>query len=308
MKVLQTLEEKHRIAEEIAGVPITWQADGLKGYMLCPMADAHTKPTKDNHTICYLDGVPTFFCWHQSCKEWVETANTELREKVDERSPAERKADAEIRVGRAQAQAASDSFRRNLDQIIAEYRWDEIFAGPRWNLQESFAHFLSLWQPDDHIWIGEIWDTGVNEKKNNSFHFASVAEWKSRQVNRYANHFTTGSTFKQGSVDRIKSNIVETPYVVVEFDSLSPDPEANKRMGAALLNYLHKLAALDLVMVVDSGNKSVHGWFRNNFSEQEKFFLRQIGADPQSMRPSQPVRLPGAIRSNGRMQHLLWIA
>ena len=109
------------------------------------------------------------------------------------------------------------------------------------------------------------------------------------------------------SVDRITTNIAKTPYTIVEFDSLSPNPETNKRRGAAILKYLAS-HGLNLVMVVDSGNKSVHGWFRNDLKEEDMFFLRQIGADPQSMRPSQPVRLPGGIRSNGKIQHLLWIA
>lgn len=207
---------------------------------------------------------------------------------------------------RVQAQVVSDNFRRNLGQIITKYRWDEIFERPKPQPRDSFLSFLSLWQPNDYIWIGDVWDTGVSDKKNKSFHFATTAEWKSRQVNLYANHYATGSSFKSGSVDRITSNI-KTPYTIVEFDSLSPDPETNKRMGAALLKYLREVGKFDLAMVVDSGNKSVHGWFHNTLSEEDRFFLRQIGADPQSMRASQPVRLPGGIRQNGKIQHLLWI-
>jgi hypothetical protein len=62
-------------------------------------------------------------------------------------------------------------------------------------------------------------------------------------------------------------------------------------------------------MVVDSGNKSLHGWFEMNekITEQQRFFLRQLGADVNTMRPSQPVRLPGAIRDNGNVQSILWL-
>jgi hypothetical protein len=307
VKAPQTLEEKHKIAEEIVGVPIRWEPDGRRGFMICPMADAHTKPTKDTHTICYLDGVPTFFCWHQSCKEWIEVANTELREKLDDKSSEDKARDAQVRAARVQSQVVSDSFRRNLSEIITKYKCDDIFEGPKPQPRDSFLRFLSLWESNDYIWIGDVWDTGVSDKKDNRSHFATVVEWKSRQVNLNANHYATASSFNPGSVDRITTNIAKTPYTIVEFDSLSPNPETNKRRGAAILKYLAS-HGLNLVMVVDSGNKSVHGWFRNDLKEEDMFFLRQIGADPQSMRPSQPVRLPGGIRSNGKIQHLLWIA
>jgi hypothetical protein len=113
--------------------------------------------------------------------------------------------------------------------------------------------------------------------------------------------------FLPGTVDRITKQVRQTPYLVVEFDSLDQNKQENRRKGAALLNYLRQ--SLDLKMVVDSGNKSIHGWFEMNkkVTEQERFFLRQLGADINSMRPSQPVRLPGAIRDNGNVQSVLWM-
>jgi hypothetical protein len=308
MRPKQTLKDRHRIAEEILGVPVEWESD-VRGCLECPMRHAHTTPTKRGHTIVYLDGVPTIFCWHQSCRDWVKLANTELREKLDERSSEDKARDAEARTAKQAALQASDNLRRSLPEIIKAWQWDSILNDrPKLTPSESFQKFLTLWNDSDVIWIGDVWDTGVNEKKDKSYHFATVGTWKTRKLNMYANHYTTGSSFKPGSVDRITSNIGGAPYTIVEFDSLSPDPEINKRRGAALINYLYKVGGLDLVMVVDSGNKSIHGWFRNSLTAEDKFFLRQIGADPQSMRPSQPVRLPGAIRNDGGIQHLLWIA
>lgn len=302
----QTLEDKHKIAEGIVGVPIRWDADGLRGFLLCPMHEGHSKPTKDTHTLCYLDGVPTFFCWHVSCKEWIETANTELREKLDDRSPEDKAKDSELRAAKMKAQEVSDNFRKNLPSIITSNNWDGLFDPRPPAPIFSFNAFLTLWKPDDYIWIGDVWDTGVTEEKDKSSHFTWVQNWRLKNVNLYANHYVTASSYHPGSVDRTAKNVHKTPYVVVEFDSLHPDPETNKRQGAALLQYLRR-QGLDLRMVVDSGNKSVHGWFRNLLTESDKFFLRQIGADPQSMRPSQPVRLPGGIRANGKIQHLLWM-
>jgi hypothetical protein len=44
MKSKQSLEDKHRIAEEIVGVPIEWESD-VRGFFECPMKDSHTTPT-----------------------------------------------------------------------------------------------------------------------------------------------------------------------------------------------------------------------------------------------------------------------
>jgi hypothetical protein len=101
--------------------------------------------------------------------------------------------------------------------------------------------------------------------------------------------------------------VERTDYIVVEFDSLNSDKELNRTWGAAMLKYCATF--IDLAMVVDSGNKSLHGWFRNNekVDSETRFFLRSIGADTKTMRPSQPVRLPGARRENGNIQSVLWI-
>ena len=298
MKQPPTIEEQHQIAEEIVGTPITWEED-LKGYFVCPMSAGHTTPTREKHTLCYLDGVPTFFCWHQSCNEWIADASRLLRSKLDFRT-AEEKAAAKVKSDeRAQLKYDAMRLRRGLERIYEQYHWDL----PRYSREESWNRFLKLWAPNEILWIGDVWDTG----EKGIGHFRTVDEWRAVNVNFYANRFTTGSTFKPAKSDRIQANVLTTPYVIIEFDSLATDPEENKRRGAALLNYLR--SAFDLKMMVDSGNKSVRGWFANDarMTDPAKFFLRQLGADMQTMRPSQPVRLPGAVRDNGTIQSVLYV-
>ena len=164
---------------------------------------------------------------------------------------------------------------------------------------------LDPWKPHDVIWIGDVWDTGGEKGIG---HFKTVDDWRAQPPNRYSNRFTTGSTYKPGTVDRKQASVLTPPYTIVEFDHLDAGPEQNRRKGAVLLNYLRP--SFDLRLVVDSGNKSVHGWFRNDDSmtEEAKFFLRQLGADMQTMRPSQPVRLQGAVRENGRVQSVLYVS
>lgn len=65
----------------------------------------------------------------------------------------------------------------------------------------------------------------------------------------------------------------------------------------------------DLVMVVSSGNKSLHGWFWVEPDEEEDFWKAAIplGADPAIMRNrSSFVRLPFGTRDNGNRQNVIY--
>jgi hypothetical protein len=296
-----TLEDKQKVAEEIVGGPIEWEDD--RGYFTCPMMETHTTPTKDNHSVVYLDDVPTFYCWHTSCLEWYENANLVLRQSCDGRSPEERRAGKQQRKGRQEAYFRALKIKSEREEIYATYNWDAIFESPL-SSWDSWAAFLELWSPDDVIWVGDFCDTGAGR---GGTHFRRVEDWHTNPINLRGSRFTCASIFLPSTVDRINKAVKETKYLVVEFDSLDQDKGENRRKGAALLNYLRQ--SLDLRMVVDSGNKSLHGWFEMNekITEERRSFLRQLGADINAMRPSQPVRLPGAIRDNGNVQAILWL-
>lgn len=65
----------------------------------------------------------------------------------------------------------------------------------------------------------------------------------------------------------------------------------------------------DLVMVVSSGGKSLHGWFWVEPDEEEDFWKAAIplGADPAIMRNrSSFVRLPMGTRENGNRQSVIY--
>jgi hypothetical protein len=137
------------------------------------MHEGHTTPTKENHTVCYLDGVPTFFCFHESCKEWMEQASAHLRSKLDFRTPEE-KTEGKIKAAQRQ-QLKYDvlQLRRDLERIYTKFMWGEIFADPK-DAMESFSAFLRLWKPHVVIWMGDVWDTG---EEQGSAHFKTVEDW-----------------------------------------------------------------------------------------------------------------------------------
>jgi len=76
-----------------------------------------------------------------------------------------------------------------------------------------------------------------------------------------------------------------------------------------LLMHLAKYGPL--VLVVHSGNKSLHGWFscRGQSDERQAKFFRyaaSLGADPRTWSKSQFVRMPDGTRDNGTLQRVYY--
>jgi hypothetical protein len=88
-------------------------------------------------------------------------------------------------------------------------------------------------------------------------------------------------------------------YLVVECDQGDRDTQA------AVIRYLATLAPL--AMVVDSGGKSLHSWFHCRGQSEDRLlaFFRlavSLGGDPATWTRSQFVRMPLAMRDNGKLQ------
>ena len=79
---------------------------------------------------------------------------------------------------------------------------------------------------------------------------------------------------------------------------------------ASVLRFFHE-EIRPLVMVMYSGNNSLHGWFQAYDDEyyNRRFFETAVmlGADPALEKPEQPARTPNAIRRNtGKKQEVYW--
>jgi hypothetical protein len=88
-------------------------------------------------------------------------------------------------------------------------------------------------------------------------------------------------------------------YLVVECDQGDRDTQA------AVIRHLATRAPL--AMVVDSGGKSLHAWFHCKGRPEDRLrtFFREavaLGGDPKTWGRSQFVRMPLAIRDNGKLQ------
>jgi hypothetical protein len=95
---------------------------------------------------------------------------------------------------------------------------------------------------------------------------------------------------------RCQNNVGERRHIVAEFD----DDGLTKAMQARLVTALADVAPL--VLAVDSGGKSVHGWFHAGHwgaRDQARFFAAAclLGADPTRWDICGWVRMPGGLRT-----------
>jgi hypothetical protein len=121
----------------------------------------------------------------------------------------------------------------------------------------------------------------------------------------------TGMTRSGNTSSRSLDNTGKRRHIIVEID----DKSINKDQQAGILNHLAEF--FPLVMVVDSGNKSIHGWYAcHGASEEtvERFFREAVtlGADSAPWTRCQLVRMPNGRRrfSDGRhscLQSLVYL-
>jgi hypothetical protein len=106
--------------------------------------------------------------------------------------------------------------------------------------------------------------------------------------------------------ERADFNIGERLFVVIEFDKIDKDSQWY------LLGYLAEYTSFYLVMIVDSGGKSLHGWFAcYGYGEHRVRTLgrlaTELGADKTTDSPSQWVRMPnGWNRKYNQRQEVIY--
>jgi len=100
-----------------------------------------------------------------------------------------------------------------------------------------------------------------------------------------------------------ESNTGPREYLVTEFDG-PPKPAQMARIAS-----LRAFSVLDLVTVVDSGGKSLHGYWRaKDESSNARFFEQacRLGADSKLWLRSQFSRMPGGTRERRRQEVLFF--
>ena len=298
-----------RKAEEIVG-QVDWQSDN-HGLCKCPGEAAHTSHTRIRDTTVFVDGAPTIFCWHTSCAPYRDEANRKLRRAISSdvlykpvnimsggtavpKLVIKKDPHAEV-LDRIKTIAES-----NKQRYLTHYNWDpaDMFEESPIPIpdapQAQYEAMLSLFKPDDIVWIGGVKDSG-----NHPQHFKMAREWMQTPP---ISQFTTAGVFAAGTISRSNENVISRRYLVIESDVLT-----KPQMGA-VFQLMRDLFQMKLHAVVDTAGKSLHGWLempKQEWFDQLKAFLIPLGCDPATFKPSQPVRMPG-VKRNDKTQSLLW--
>lgn len=308
-----------QIAERYLG-QVDWK-DDLTGVCRCPGHHKHTHRSTKRDCKVYLNGTPTVYCLHQSCEKEVSEANSQIRTAWALFQPEIPAADlAAAKQKAARRHELEDRARASLPTILKDFKWnveDILAEGKVPKERHSTDEFLErMFDKDDVVWIGEPDDSGREEHRSN---FQKRSDWEMLHAlySGPAYHFTCPSTFKPGTYSRAQANVASTPYLIIEGDCvLGVKPEndqqrkENKDACGAILNWLVRGVGLRLCAVIDSANRSVHGWIRNpgpDKLEELRIVLPALGCDRAMFKPTQPARLPGILRDNGNEQKLLWL-
>lgn len=229
----------------------------------------------------------------------------ELRRRRAERAARQR---TELREKRQQ-EYLTRAIRPSIEQILAPYRLSEWQNQLRIDSPMEFpsdpgeqARFMArcLFEPDDILWLGRQYDSG---KPQHARQFRRRDEWVSL---RTLPPRIAAGTFQKGSISRNCKNLVRTPFIVIESDDLigeKPRTEiqraANKRESAALFSFLADRFKLNLRAVIDTGNRSLHGWFDRPSPAAVKALLNLADGfaidSPVITQAHRPLRLPGSV-------------
>jgi len=190
---------------------------------------------------------------------------------------------------------------------VAHYasRWPagNIHHDPRndWRL------ILKLFKSDDVVWIGQKKYESANENHSPEWiqhcrtRFRSASEWLNQ--NDCPGILICPNPFKPVSHSRRDGEVLSRRFLVLESDTLSKD------QVCAVFKWAEQFTKLRAI--VDTGGKSLHGWFdmpSPDVLAQFEIILPQLGCDAAMFTPSQPCRLPGANRpETGRIQRLVYL-
>lgn len=306
-----------RSAESLLG-QITWLTL-TTGYCRCPGEARHTHTTGKKDCRVSIDGAPTVYCFHESCKDHVAAVNLALRRmlataprevtlppgRILRSGPAPGRLPPPAPGSTPQLEAIRREAAERRSSLIEEFAWpyDRILADSPIQVadrspQDQFRLWLKLWPPHASIWIGDVTHSG---KPEHAAHFRSIPDWF--QVGPAMGNFTCGACFRAGAFSRSDEAIESREFLIVESDTLTRD-----EVGA-VFRILNARLQYRLHCIIDTGGKSLHAWFSPPPRDLElklKAGLAGLGCDPKLFTPSQPVRVPGAYRQD-RLQRLIWL-
>ena len=297
--------------EQIFEQVLSGVINAVHGYIECPGRHRHTTADAEHDCKVFFnpDGTIIASCFHHRCASEIRHLNALLFQFTSStgRSTAPSKTRHSKLSTPPSAEAKTGTRFKSLAEIVASHPWTSSamqqnspvsVALPEANHWQMLLRHLFL--DTDIIWCGrDIQDSGSPGHRSR---FRAVGDWLTRA--HCPGPFTCPSTFKSGIHSRSNANVAESKYLVLESDTLK-----HHEIGA-VFRWLNDEIGIPLRAVVDTAGKSLHGWFdypRAELLAELKTRLPELGCDPCMFKPSQPCRLPGALR-DGRYQRLLYLS
>lgn len=201
-----------------------------------------------------------------------------------------------------------EKYQKEWPRIRSEWAWPvneiKLDSPSVMSLPPPETHWrrhLSLFDPDDLLWIGERYDSGDCVQPYSFTTQTNLVRWPDLPVQV---PLTTTAIFKTGATSRCDDQVLSKKYLVVESDTLSKDDTG------AVFNFLRENLQLHLRMVVDTGGSSIHGHFSYpspDMLADLKVRLKAWGCDPAMFGLSQPCRLAGVYREEtGQWQKIIY--
>lgn len=304
------LENIHSILKAREVEVLCWE----NGYVRCPGIDLHTTANAESDCKIFFneDGSVIAYCLHQSCGDSTRELNAalaEFRSLGGSTTPISTQVNTAMRMERwrsAERERERRKIKAMLPGILKDSAWPvtQIIAESPEKIDfPEKDHWkglmVCLFFKEEILWCGR--DEHDSGSLGHRWRFRHVGEWLWEPECPGA--FICPHAFKPGVHSRANDNITTKKFLVVESDILS------RNETGAIFRWLQSEADMCLRAVVDTAGKSLHGWFDYpplSLLGELKTWLPALGCDPAMFTPSQPVRLPGALR-NGRYQRLLYL-
>jgi hypothetical protein len=340
----------------------TNEAEGVDGDCVCPYLHLHTVPESDpgRHTTrIWLDrpdgnrpeagGRLMLSCRHTSCQDalWQEVTLPARKSDGTTRSAPPLISTPEVVAARKRSVQAAVAGKERTTVILNDpgtlmtteadimrlspFPMLSSKGNPRPPLTQLLL-FLSLFHPDDLVYLGEEgdakqashirprkdWDAWIN-------HFSTTAAAAEEpHLWPWPGHFTTGSAFREREGGRNNANLQARRFVVCESDKLG------KKEQLRVVRAMIADPKIPVAYVLHSGGKSYHVGLRlpnptnldlaylvgvpGSHAPRELTPRRKperfggMGFDHATVRDVQPVRIPGPFNPRtGRPQRLLYI-
>lgn len=224
-------------------------------------------------------------------------------------TPAEKREWARQKQEEERRLQARERARQSLPALVERWRWDEAEVwesspirpdGP--GTDDPRLFLSALFPADAVVWTGETWQSGAT---HGAGRFRTVAEWAEASRDDVG-PMVAPAIYPAGAVSRNHADVIEAPYVVLDFD------ERSREDSLAIVRWLREGMDWELVAMVWTGGKSVHAWFRHPGAECVDALAQNagiLGIDKSLIgAPEHPCRLPGQKHSKtGNLSTLLWL-